>query len=78
MYNEESFEKLYKHLEKIDKNVISFTFKQLEKILGCELPTTALEQSSFWKEQISKHCEKYGFSVSSVDLKTGCVMFVRN
>ncbi len=73
-----SYENLYKYLNGIERNIISFTFKQLEDIIGFELPEVAHENVSFWQNRLDKYITNSGFSVSSIDLNTGCVMFVRN
>ena len=81
----EKYYNLQKYFEDQDKSSIMLSFEEIEEILGFKLPSTAINQRSWWGNEdikITRHsqCRAWrnaGWKVESVDLNEKKVAFSR-
>ncbi len=81
MQEDDKYKLLIKHLSSSYKKINSFTFKQIENMIGSELPIEAYENSEFWDDNgdselvLAVHNAK--FKVEQLNISQQCVMFVK-
>ena len=81
----EKYCNLQKYFEGQNKSPVALSFEEIEEILGFELPSTAINQRSWWGNEdieTTRHsqCRAWrnaGWEVESVDFKERKVAFSR-
>jgi hypothetical protein len=75
---------IYLYLFKLDKNsknIITFSFKELEQKLQIPLPSDAYQQKEWWRNELSEQGEMWimaGWKVIQIDLIEQVVVFARD
>ncbi len=81
MQDNNQYNTLTKYLENSYKKIISFTFKQIEHIIGEELPHEAYEEVTYWNNdsdnQLINAIKKAKYTVEQLNMEQQCVMFVK-
>ena len=66
------------YLDKINRDVITLSFEQMEGILGFSLPSSARNHEAWWSNGGHKHAKAwldYGYRTYSVNPQSGCINF---
>lgn len=72
---------LFEHLQGCDQQVLTLTFAEIETLMGCALPASALSKENWWSNRDSdralqaKAWVSAGYQVKAVDLSQQIVTF---
>jgi hypothetical protein len=77
-----SYSKLNQYLQHKDQDMLRLSFKEIENILGSELPPSAYEHRAWWANSANHSHAQYGwiqagYETASVDLDSQQVSFLR-
>lgn len=72
---------LFEHLQGCDRSAVTLTFAEIEALMGCSLPASALKKKNWWSNRDSPSALQAiawvsaGYQVESVDLIQKTVTF---
>lgn len=72
---------LFEHLQRCNQEAVTLTFTEIEALMGCSLPTSALRKKNWWSNRDSSSALQAGawisagYQIESVDLIQQTVTF---
>jgi DNA-binding transcriptional regulator YiaG len=72
---------LFEHLQRCNQEAVTLTFAEIEALMGCSLPTSALNKKNWWSNRDSSSALQAGawigagYHIESVDLTQQTVSF---